>query len=298
MKTSLACIPCFVRQTLEASRYVSDDPSLHESIMRRTLEMTASIDFAVPPPAVAQQIHRLVRELSGHEDPYAAAKRRSNRMALELLPELKARVSAADDRLDMAIRLAIAGNVIDLGVYSDFDRADLRHSVDSVIADELHGDVEEFRRAIHEAEHVLYIADNAGEIVFDRLLIEQLPIRRLTVAVRGGPVLNDATIADARAAALTDLVRVIDTGSDSPGVLLDDSSPTFRATYAEADCIVSKGQGNYEGLSGHPDADNHGAARLFFLLKVKCPPIAERTGHSVGSHLLLGRNHTQREATS
>lgn len=289
MNTALACIPCFIRQTLEAVRFVSDDTDLHERVVREVLTLAADLDFAVPPPAVARDIHRRIRELSDFEDPYRTAKQRATRLALELYPELWSRVSASNDPLETAVRLSIAGNVIDLGVYTHVDRSDLRRAVEAVISERIYGDLDGFKHAISEAESILFIADNAGEIVFDRVFIEQLPLDRVTVAVRGAPVLNDATREDARTAALADLVPIIDTGSDAPGVLLEECGEEFLKAFEESDCVIAKGQGNYEGLS---DVDK----RIFFLLKVKCSVIAERTGRSVGAHLLVDQHERRKEA--
>jgi damage-control phosphatase, subfamily I len=281
MNSSLACIPCLLNQTLNAVRYVSSDAKQHEETMREVLSLASTLDFAVPPPAIVRIIHERIRNSTGVVDPYEAEKKRANRMALSLLPELMARVGSADDPFEMAVRLSIAGNVIDLGVYDEIDRDDLRKAIYSALNKPLYGDVDAFRAEVSAAKRILFIADNAGEIVFDRMLVEQLRFRRVTVAVRGGPILNDATYNDALSTALVDVVEVIDTGSDAPGVLLDVCSEQFRRVFEESDVIVSKGQGNYEGLSGIE-------ANIYFLLKVKCHVIASCTGRAVGSHLLTG----------
>ena len=142
-----------------------------------------------------------------------------------------------------------------------------------------HGNFDEFRDALDEASDVLYLADNAGEIVADQVLIRELGPARVTVAVRGGPVLNDATMHDARQTGLTSIVPVIDNGSDAPGTLLPDCSPAFRARFASADLVIAKGQGNFESLC---DADR----TVFALFKVKCGVVAEHTGLPVGTHVL------------
>ena len=114
----------------------------------------------------------------------------------------------------------------------------------------------------------LYLADNAGEIVFDRLLIERLPAEKVTLAVRGGAVLNDATLIDAENTGITELVEVIRNGSDAPGTILEDCSEEFKRCFAAADLIVAKGQGNYESLS-------HFKKKIYFLLTVKCSVVAQ-----------------------
>ena len=278
MHTALECIPCLARQALEAARFVTDDPAVHERVLRDVLRSATEMDLAQCPPAVGQRIHRHLRQLTGVDDPYRAVKDRFNRMALDMLPDLAVRVRQAADPLGTALRLAIAGNVIDLGVNGGLTENEARQAVAGAMEEPLHGDVERFRQAAKAANDILYLADNAGEIVFDRLLIGRLQTERVTVVVRGGPILNDATMADAEAAGLCGLVETIDNGSDAPGTILGDCSEDFRRRFAEADLIIAKGQGNFETLSDE-------TANIYFLFKVKCPVIADHVGLPVGSHV-------------
>ena len=278
MHTALECIPCFARQALEAARFVTDEPAVHEQILRNVLRSVAEMDLAQCPPVVAQRIHRHLRQLTGVDDPYWAVKDRFNRMALDMLPDLSVRVRQAADPLGMALRLAVAGNVIDLGVNGGLTEDEARQAVAGALDEPFHGDVEGFRQAMEAASDILYLADNAGEIVFDRLLIEQLQTERVTVAVRGRPILNDATMADAQAAGLCDLVETIDNGSDAPGTILADCSESFRRRFTTADMIIAKGQGNFETLSDE-------TANIYFLFKAKCPVIADHVGLPVGTHV-------------
>ena len=280
MKTSIDCMPCFVRQALEAARFVSDDPFFHEEVVRSILQEGATMDLSMSPPAIAQQLHRRVRKASKNTDPYRDLKRSFNDLALSLLPGIREQIKIADDSFSAALRYAIAGNVIDLGAKGQLTQDEVLQSIDQTLTDPFVGDVEEFRKAISEAGSILYLTDNAGEIVFDRLLLEQLPADRVTVAVKGGPVLNDAIRADAEQAGLTELVTVIDNGSDAPGTILDDCSENFRDKFDSADVVISKGQGNFETLS-EVQRD------VFFLFKVKCPVIADHCGHALGTQVLL-----------
>lgn len=282
MKASLDCIPCFIRQSLDAARMVSDDPAVQERIVRRVLHWSGEIRLADPPPVLGQRIHSLLREITGNEDPYRASKDRMNLMAMGILPELKAKVDASPDPLATAVRLAIAGNVIDMGARGNVTEADVRSSIADSLAGELAGDYDCFRRSAAEAKSIIYLGDNAGEIAFDRLLIERLRPERVTLAVRGAPVINDATVADAQAVGLREIVKIIDNGSDAPGTLLEQCSPEFRSRFDAADMIIAKGQGNFESLSEMP-------RNIFFLFKVKCPVIAERAGLPVGSNALLAQ---------
>lgn len=278
--TTLDCIPCFANQALDAARAVSSEPALHEQTLRDVLQMVASADFTQPPPALAKRIHQRLRELTGNPDPYRAAKVRANCMALELLPELSARIKADPDPFELAVRFAAAGNIIDLAVKTGRDEPDIKAAIESAATEPFAGDLDCFHSAVAAADRVLYLADNAGEIVFDRLLIEQLPVKRVTVAVRGAPVINDATRADALAAGLDQIAEIIDNGSDAPGTVLEDCSSEFRAVFENADLIISKGQGNFETLDS---SDRN----IFFLLKIKCPVVAARTGIEVGTMALL-----------
>lgn len=279
MQIALDCMVCFIRQALDAARLVSTDVSVHERILRDVLQWTGKMDLNQSPPVIGQRIHRHLREISGVKDPYRVAKVRQNRMAMNLLPELKAEIESAEDPLAMAVRLAMAGNVIDMGVNGNVTEAEVRGSVRQALSEPLSGEQAGFRQAVAEAQSILYLADNAGEIIFDRLLIEQLSPKSVTVAVRGAPVINDATMADARAAGLLDMVEVIDNGSDAPGTILNDCSREFRRCFNKADLILAKGQGNYETLSDAPDS-------IFFLFKAKCPVIATHVGLPVGTHVL------------
>jgi len=279
VKTYLDCIPCFVRQTLESVRAVTTDQRVHEEVLRRVLTDAAEMGFATSPPAMAQRIHRSIRELTGNADPYADRKRQMNDLAVKLRERLRQRVSESADPLEAALRLAIAGNMMDLGAKSNLDDVHVTSTILACFDEPFDADVPALRRDIAQARSILYLADNAGEIVLDRLLVEQLPRDRTVVAVRGGPVINDATRADAVAAGLTALVEVIDNGSDAPGTILADCSEDFRRRFEQADLIISKGQGNYETLSESPNP-------ITFLLRVKCPVIARDLGRPTGSMVM------------
>ncbi len=243
----------------------------------------AAADLSWSPPAFAQQIHRRLRAITASDDPHRAAKERQNRMVLRLLPRLRQQLEMAPDPLDMAVRLALAGNAIDMGVTTRLDETDLKLAITQALNEPLHGDVDDFYNALDTATDILYLADNAGEIALDRLFIEQLAERMapgaVTVAVRGAPVLNDATRADAQAVGLDTIVEVIDNGSDAPGTILSDCSEDFQVRFAKAHLVLAKGQGNFESLSAEE-------GNIFFLFKVKCKVIADQVGAPVGSHVV------------
>jgi uncharacterized protein with ATP-grasp and redox domains len=198
MRIYLDCIPCFVRQALDSARLATDDEQIHEKVIRKVLRLAADLDMSQSPPAIGQQIHRLIRELVGNNDPYHRIKKRFNNLALKLYPNLRKQIVGSDDRLETAIRLAIAGNIIDFGVKTSLAESDIEKTISDSLSGYLNPEqIQGFKNTVMEAEKILYLADNAGEIVFDRLLIEQLPYEKVTVVVKGNPVINDATIEDA-----------------------------------------------------------------------------------------------------
>jgi uncharacterized protein with ATP-grasp and redox domains len=284
MRVYLDCFPCFLRQTLDAARSVTDDEAIHAQVMHQVLGLLRCMDARQTPPAVGQRIHRLIRQVTANPDPYRQRKQGSNRLALELYPQLKDRIRDSANSLETAARLAIAGNVMDFGICSSLDAAVLMGAIDKALADEWNTDcLGEFARAVNDARDILYLGDNAGEVVFDRLLIEELPYEKVTYVVKGAPVINDATREDAAMVGMMDLVEVLENGSDAPGTILDDCSADFCNRFERSDLVLAKGQANYESLSG-VDQD------MFFILTAKCPVLAADLGCDVGQMILRRSN--------
>lgn len=281
MKTSIECIPCLARQAAEAVSLVVEDAPRREALVRTLLHDIAGADWSGSPPEMAQRIHRIIRQELGC-DPYTSIKTLMNRTAEHLLPGLKATMDLQPDPREAAVRLAIGGNLLDVGAKTQISAEDLPDHLESIWTQPLRGDVAALFEAAAEAHCILYLTDNAGEIFFDRILIEALPSEKITVFVRGSPVLNDATMEDAEAAGLPDIAPVFDNGSDVPGTVVNDCSPEFRTWYDLADLVIAKGQGNFETLS---DTTKH----TFFLFTVKCPVVARHIGEPIGS--LVIREH-------
>jgi hypothetical protein len=267
-----------LRASLTAARLAAAGEEAQWAVLREVGALLAERLPGRPPIEVSPAAQRIVRRITGVEDPFAAAKRRANRELLALLPRLRAEARAADDPLAHLLRLAAAGNAVDLGAKSSY-------RLDEVTQAGPWGrfDYPAFLEQLERAGEVLLIADNAGEIVLDRLLCEEFAHRgkRVLVAVRGAPTLNDATLEDAREVGLTQVAQVITTGQDHPGVFLPQVSPEFRERFRGAGLVIAKGMGNFEGLSEE-------AGPLFFLLKAKCAPVAQALGVEVGELVLAG----------
>jgi uncharacterized protein with ATP-grasp and redox domains len=276
MQTYLDCYPCFLRQSIEASRMAGADAAQQREVVLQVLDRLKEIPPGATPPEIGLEIHRLVREITGNPDPYLNVKRKATERAQELLPRMRAVLDASDNKLETAIRLSIAGNIIDFGLNRVYD---LWEEVERVLNGEIViNDIDLLRERLEKSESVLFLADNAGETVFDRLLIESLH-KPVTYVVKGGPVLNDATREDAVAAGINDVAEVIDNGVQAPGTILALCPPDFQDRFNKADMILAKGMGNYETLS-----EVH--APIFFLLQVKCPVIARDIDAPVGSTVI------------
>jgi len=274
--TGLDCIACLVRQALEATALATQDRDLCETTFRRALRFLTAAEWHREPPAVAQRLHRLIRDATDNPNPYAAVKLKLTQFATRLEPIGYRRLSRKYTRFEAAVRLAILGNLLEVGAKTQLGEDDVLSAFDQALRTPVVGFIAELAGAINGAKEILFLADNAGRIVFDRQLLAELPLGRLTVVVRGMPVLNDATVADAEAAGLGDFCGVIANGSDAPGTLLEDCSPEFRRRFNEADLVIAKGQGNCESLAG---CRKH----VFFLFKAKCSTVAQAIGWPMGS---------------
>jgi uncharacterized protein with ATP-grasp and redox domains len=276
MKTYLDCLPCFLSQALRAARIATDDKKKIKKVLDEVGMMLKDIPIESTPPESGRVIYHKINEITGNPDPYKAIKNESTEKALYLYPSLKNKVEKSSDRLLTAIKIAIAGNVIDFGANQDFD---LKRDTEEIIDKDFSiCDYREFKEHLDKANEILYIGDNAGECVFDRVLIEEID-KPVTYVVRDVPVINDATYEDAVKAGLDRITTIISSGTDAPGTVLKTCSEVFRKIYDNSEFIISKGQGNYEVLSNE-------RRPIFFLLKAKCQVIADDIGIHEGDIVL------------
>jgi hypothetical protein len=272
-----------LRQAREAIACSGVETEAGFQVLRSVLRLMSELDWTLPPPVLGQQVHRLIRRRTGNPDPYAAVKERMNQQANDLYPLWHPIFRQAHAPLDAAVRMAIVGNLLDMGAKTQLDSASMLAAFEGALSAPLRGCLTEFAEAIRRARSILYLVDNAGEIVLDRDLLAQLPLGSCVVAVRGAPVLNDATMVDAEQAGLPDFCEIISNGSDAPGTVLDDCCSAFLERFATADLIIAKGQGNYETLI---DTDKE----IFFLLKIKCEVLSHDLHWPQGS-LVLHHHH-------
>lgn len=281
MKTSPDCLTCFLNQALRVARLQGCSEGLQEEVVKTVAALLPGIDSQQSPPANAMSVYAAISAVTGCADPYLAAKREENLRALRQLPVLREELRKAEEPLATAIGFAIAANVIDYGAAGRFDVEEaLQRSRNMCFALDHRQQLLGAVSGLAPHARVLYLADNCGEIVYDSLVIELLARQGLeiTVAVKAGPIINDALLEDAAAAGLDKFARIITNGTACPGTPLHLCSEEFRLSFKEADLVISKGQGNFETLS---ESDRE----IFFLLTVKCKV--------VGAHLaaLSGSDH-------
>ncbi|MEA3280431.1 MAG: ARMT1-like domain-containing protein [Thermodesulfobacteriota bacterium] len=280
MKTYFDCLPCFLNQALRAARIATDDEGKIKEVLDEVGSMLKDIPLESSPPESGRLIYRKVSEITGNWDPFREIKDKSTKKALSLYPSLKSHVENSNDRLLSAIRIAIAGNVIDFGPSRAFD---IEKDTDKTLKKEFAVcDYIKFKDCLDKADEVLYLGDNAGECVFDRILIEEMK-KPVIYVVRNTPVINDATYKDAVQAGIDKVATILSSGTDAPGTVLKTCSSEFKNVYKNSKFIISKGQGNYEALSNEKCA-------IFFLLTVKCQVITNDIGAQEGDIILKGIN--------
>jgi len=285
MNTYLDCFPCFLRQAIEGSRMVTGDEEVQRRVLNKVMEKMSTFPLTATPPEMARVIHQTIREVTGSDDPYRLVKERSNKKALELYPMMKELVATSGDPLLTSCRLATAGNSIDFGVPSSSFR-DYHSLIEGALSSPFRVDhYGEFVGSLSHASSLLYLGDNAGEIVFDRVFIEEIGTFKdidLIFVVRGSPIINDATYEDARYVGMEKAAKIISNESDYPGTVLRDCSKQVQELFQSADIIIAKGQGNYESIDG--DRRN-----LFYLFKVKCPVVASQLKVDVNDMVFMSR---------
>ena len=226
MKTFLDCIPCFFRQALGAAKMSTADEIIHRRVLNSVAFMIPELALDVTPPEIAQQVYRIVNEITGDNDPYRHSKKQADDLAMTFYPRMQDMVEYSRDPLQTACKLSIAGNAIDLGAQEAYGNI---HTIieESLSFDLDLNDYKRLKQSIKNASLILYIGDNAGEVVFDRILIEQIQkmnTNKIVYVVRGKPIINDATIDDAVRVGLDKVAKVISSASDAPATILSQCS--------------------------------------------------------------------------
>ena len=280
MKTYLDCLPCMMNQALRTARISTNDEIMIKQVLDEVGTIIKDIPMHHTPAQSGVLVYQKIREITGVVDPYKDIKKNSINEALALYPNFAKLMDQSDNKLLTAIRIAITGNIIDFGMDKQY-----------VLAEELNKTMEQdfaifdfdaFINELEQAKSILYIGDNAGESVFDKILIEALG-KPVIYVVRGIPIINDVTMEDAIDSGIEKVAEIMSSGSPAPGTILELCDDDFVHRFNEADMVISKGQGNYEGLS-------EVSRSIFFLLKAKCKIIANDLGVNEKDIILKGIN--------
>lgn len=286
MKTSLDCLPCYIQQALRVVRLQGENEATQKEVLLEVCRLLPTLDLERTPPENAISIYKAIAAITNCADPYQAIKKYENCKAREVAFTLRDGVMSAEKPLHEAVRLAIAGNIIDYGVTDRFDIEAMFTQCRSIPLAIDDRDV--FLLAVDNLRpgaKVLYLADNCGEIVYDTLVIELLSAAGLnvTIAVKEFPIINDALIEDALDAGVGAYATIITNGTGCPGTPLQHCSPRFTSLFYDADMVISKGQGNFETLS-EVDRD------VFFFLTVKCKMVGKHLAEISGTDQSLPGN--------
>lgn len=281
----LRCLPCLVSQALKVARLTHAPDA--EGLIREVFACLAQLDYAQSNPEILGRVFGLIKRHTGAADPYRATRLYYDELMLGMEEKLRRRVERAEDSFYEALKLAVAGNVIDFGPAHELETGDVLKLLDELPGRSLmRDDSAALRRDILGARRLLYIGDNCGEICLDKLLIEQIkrlnPALDVVFGVRGEPIVNDALMEDALRVGMDRLVRVIDNGDGSQGTVLGRVSEEFMRHYRAADVIIAKGQANFESLADAP-------GNLYFMMMVKCAVMAEVSGAAQGGLVCLNR---------
>ena len=288
MKATLDCLACIPVQAVRAARMATDDPVLQRRILDECVALMPGMDMAESPASLSQVAYEIAKAVSGNQDPYAAARREQNAFALAMESDLRERARGSEDPLAAALHLAAAGNIIDLGTQRE-QAIDVHAAIEQVMRERFAVDhTDAFRTSLAQCDNLLYLLDNAGEIVFDKILIEELlKHTTVTAVVKAGPIINDVVMADAKQVGLTDVCEVIDNGGAFVGSPLNRIPARFLERMHQADVILGKGQGNYETVDEFP-------GDVFLILRAKCAVVAAHMGIEYGQVGLISTRERAR----
>jgi len=278
MKTHFDCITCMLNGLISLFKQGLIEEKYQETVIKEVLAYYANIDFSQSPLLTNRNLHRVIRKIANNPDPYKKLKDNMNKEAVKYCEKYKDIVLKSDNPLDKALRIAVAGNVIDFGPGHSIE---IEKNIEKLLNEDfVIDDSQELFNDIKKAKNILYLGDNTGEIVFDKLFLEAIGRNDITFVVRNSPILNDATIEDVKFFGIDKLVNVMTNGDDAPGTLLEFTSPEFKEIFDKADLIISKGQGNFEGLSEIKNKN------IYFLLMIKCHIIANSVGLKNGDYIV------------
>lgn len=278
MNIDPACVECIINQSKRVADAIDADEKLTRKIVEAVEKMAPGFSFEQSPPEVAVAVYEKMAQIAGKVDLYDEVKKISTYKAQEFVPYLEKEVSESPEALLTATKVAVAGNVIDLAAEYTFD---LHEELEKIFhTDFAVNDFNKLQQRLSASSTLLYIADNAGEHIFDRIYIQTIlslyPNIEIYYMTRGKAIINDVTYEEAKEVGFDTLCHLVNSGVDTPGFVYDRANKVSQELFDSADMIITKGMGNYECLS---DVKRE---NLFYLLKVKCNVVARSLEKNVG----------------
>ena len=270
------CYLCIYTQTFNLTRRLHLNEKKASEILREVAKILSKYDLNVPPPEVAKEVYAFISNKLNIDDPFLVEKQKAIKEALKLKPLFLEKIKQQKDPLFEAIKVAVYGNVIDLGVLQTYELSS------DIEIDFFKNDYELFKKRLLKAKNIVYLADNAGENIFDEILIKELKryVDEIYYFVRGRPVINDITIKDLEGLEINKLATIVDTSVATPGFCIKYASEYSKKLFYNADLVISKGMGNFECLS---DIDRE----VFFLFKVKCEVVAKAVNAKLHDYMFI-----------
>jgi len=285
MKISKECYLCIFNQIFNLTNRLNLDEETSSKVLREGAKTLAEYDLSFEPPIIASDVYDGVSNIVKKEDLFEKEKKEAIKEALKFKSILKKRLSKSKDKLFDACKIAVAGNVIDLGVNQEYD---LEKEIKKIFEMSFFkNDFDEFRKKVLSVKSICYLADNAGENIFDEILIETIKEfndAKVYYLVRGKPIINDVTIKDLEGLDIFNIAEVVDSGVDSPGFCLERASKEAKEIFYNSDMVISKGMGNFECLFDECNRE------VFYLFKVKCDVVARKSGSKKGEYMLFRGN--------
>jgi len=278
VKASVDCIPCVFLQALNTSKRITADSKKLVDTQRHIMKLLPSLSLDTTPAELSYYVLKEVYDLHSIKDPFKDDRKQSNELMLSLYDKMDKIAEFSTDKKYTALKIAAGCNIIDMGILKDFDVSGMITKVleESFKVD----DYKQMMEEVDRSKNILYLADNSGEIVGDKLFLSSLQRKDITVAVKGKPILNDAVMADAKQVKLDEVAKVISTGSGMLGTILSDCSEEFINLYNNADLVISKGQANFESLEG---VDKN----IYFILTAKCALVASHLGVELNDAVVI-----------
>lgn len=289
METTIECIPCLIKQGIKVAKYLGKTQESTSEMIREILEMLSKESYQKNPPFLSKKIHSIICKHTKEEDPYKNIKTYYNQKVMDMEDALKKRIEDSENKIFESLKLAIAGNIIDFGTENEINENILIESIGQIDKKDLEiNDFDKMYQSLLTSKRLLYIGDNCGEIVFDKIFLENIkkyfPDIELYFGVRGNPIINDITEKDAEEVGMEKFAKIINNGDGAPGVVLEDVSLEYKKLFYDVDTVIAKGQGNYETLN---DVDRE---NLYFLFMAKCDVVSNELKVKKGS--LICKNQT------